>query len=205
MRFTLKNMMLCIAIAAVSLAFYTPVWLFPGLIALLETLRREVAGLQAEVQRPRRENNELCQDAGCWRRRHRDVRATDRQVGSPSLVLGTSAAELYPGRQRMAAIKDMGIGLAPANSCALQVERLQAFVGESLSSVPNTPSIIVTFGANRRSRIIGLTGELFPGANDACWPRVVYTLFGKGKRGPPIRQAHAKAKLGEPDVTRSPL
>ena len=73
MRFTLKNMMLCIAIAAVSLAFYTPVWLFPGLIALLETLRREVAGLQAEVQRPRRENNELCQDAGCWRRRHRDV------------------------------------------------------------------------------------------------------------------------------------
>jgi FtsZ-binding cell division protein ZapB len=44
-----------------------------GLIALVETLRLEIAELRADVQRLHRENNELRQDAGYWRSRHRDT------------------------------------------------------------------------------------------------------------------------------------
>jgi transposase len=55
-----------------------------GLIALVETLRLEVAKLRAEVQRLQRENNELRQDAGYWRSRHRDalqrIAGLDRKV-----------------------------------------------------------------------------------------------------------------------------
>jgi transposase len=55
-----------------------------GLIALVETLRLEVAELRAEVQRVHRENNELRQDAGYWRSRHRDalqrIAGLDRKV-----------------------------------------------------------------------------------------------------------------------------
>ncbi len=55
-----------------------------GLIALAETLRLEVAELRAEVQRLHRENNELRQDAGYWRSRHRDalerIAGLDRKV-----------------------------------------------------------------------------------------------------------------------------
>src|SRR5277367_2685171 len=55
-----------------------------ALIALVETLRLEVAELRAEVQRLHRENNELRQDAGYWRSRHRDalqrIAGLDRKV-----------------------------------------------------------------------------------------------------------------------------
>ena len=55
-----------------------------GLIALVETLRLEVAELRADVQRLHRENNELRQDAGYWRSRHRDalqrIAGLDRKV-----------------------------------------------------------------------------------------------------------------------------
>ena len=43
------------------------------LIALVVTLRQEVAGLRAEVERLKRENLEFRQQAGYWKSRHRDA------------------------------------------------------------------------------------------------------------------------------------
>ena len=43
------------------------------LIALVATLRQEVADLRAEVERLQRENLELRQQAGYWKSRHRDA------------------------------------------------------------------------------------------------------------------------------------
>ena len=43
------------------------------LIALVATLRQEVAGLRAEVERLKRENLEFRQQAGYWKSRHRDA------------------------------------------------------------------------------------------------------------------------------------
>jgi transposase len=43
------------------------------LIALVATLRQEVAGLRAEVERLKRENLEFRQRAGYWKSRHRDA------------------------------------------------------------------------------------------------------------------------------------
>src|SRR6516165_3302936 len=43
------------------------------LIALVATLRREVADLRAEVERLKRENLEFRQQAGYWKSRHRDA------------------------------------------------------------------------------------------------------------------------------------
>ena len=44
-----------------------------GLIALVATLRQEVAELSAEVQRLKRENLEFRQQAAYWKSRHRDA------------------------------------------------------------------------------------------------------------------------------------
>src|SRR5436305_10377442 len=43
------------------------------LIALVATLRQEVADLRAEVERLKRENLEFRQQAGYWKSRHRDT------------------------------------------------------------------------------------------------------------------------------------
>src|SRR3984957_14689567 len=43
------------------------------LIALVATLRQEVAGLRAEVERLKRENLEFRPQAGSWKSRHRDA------------------------------------------------------------------------------------------------------------------------------------
>ena len=56
----------------------------------------------------------------------------------PGLLLGPCAAGFYPSRQRMAAIEDMGLGMAPADSPALPVERPQVGSDERLSSVPES-------------------------------------------------------------------
>src|SRR3954454_17119963 len=45
----------------------------PALIALVEDLRQEVAGLRAQVQGLQRENLELRQQVGYWKSRHRDA------------------------------------------------------------------------------------------------------------------------------------
>jgi len=45
----------------------------PSVVELLERLRHEVAGLRAEVNRLRRENLELRQQAGYWQSRHADA------------------------------------------------------------------------------------------------------------------------------------
>src|SRR5271168_1932339 len=45
----------------------------PSVVELLERLRREVAGLRAEVSCLRRENLELRQQAGYWQSRHADA------------------------------------------------------------------------------------------------------------------------------------
>ncbi len=54
------------------------------LIALVATLRQEVADLRAEVERLKRENLEFRQQAGSWKSRHRDalqrISALDQKV-----------------------------------------------------------------------------------------------------------------------------
>ena len=55
-----------------------------GLIALVATLRQEVADLRDQVERLKRENREFRQQAGSWKSRHRDalrrISALDQKV-----------------------------------------------------------------------------------------------------------------------------
>src|SRR5262249_50164794 len=53
-------------------------------------------------------------------------------------LLGPCAAGLHPGGQRMAAIEDVGLGMAATNSRALPVEPAPVGGGERLSGVPRS-------------------------------------------------------------------
>ena len=82
----------------------------PALIALVEDLRQEVAGLRAEVQGLQRENLELRQQVGYWRSRHRDalhrVSALEQKVEQLEGEKRQLQADLFGRRSETKALTD---------------------------------------------------------------------------------------------------